>query len=107
MRICLVSPGLEERNRRRNDCCIALSRRLEKLGIRTFLAPPGSTRVYFEFLVSYDETAHGLPMADLVRALRAEGAMVGAPRSPPRHQQPTFTGGTWAPIAQHHRVPVG
>ncbi|MHC4217644.1 MAG: DegT/DnrJ/EryC1/StrS family aminotransferase [Planctomycetota bacterium] len=91
---------LEERNRRRNEAVIYLSRKLESLGIQTFLAPEGVERVYFEFLVRYDEQRTGLPIADLVRALAAEGAQVQHPRYPLLHQQPLFTEGHWARIAR-------
>ena len=91
---------LDERNWKRGENCIRLSKRLETLGIRTFLAPEDVQRVYFEFLVSYDEKAAGLPIGDLARALQAEGALVGAPRYPLLHQQPVFTEGVWARIAR-------
>lgn len=91
---------LEERNRRRNENCIRLSEQLERLGFQTFPAPEGVERVYFEFLIRYDETATGLPIGDLARALQAEGALVGAPRYPLLHQQPMFTEGVWASIAR-------
>jgi dTDP-4-amino-4,6-dideoxygalactose transaminase len=91
---------LEERNRRRNEAVIHLSRKLEALGIQTFLAPAGVERVYFEFLVRYDERKTGLPIADLVRALAAERALVQQPRYPLLHQQPLFTEGHWAEIAR-------
>ena len=93
---------LDEHNRRRNVNCRFLSERLEKLGIRTFMAPPPDDveRVYFEFLVSYDEQTTGLPIGDLARALHAEGALVAAPRYPLLHQQPMFTHGVWAKIAR-------
>lgn len=91
---------LEERNVRRNENCIYLSRRLEKLGIQSFLAPEGVDRVYFEFLVRCDESKTGVPVGDLARALQAEGAQVGAPRYPLLHQQPMFTEGAWKSIAR-------
>ncbi len=91
---------LKERNRRRNDNIIRLSRRLAALGLDTFLAPPGVERVYFEFLVRYDEAANRLPIADLVRALHAEGADVQRPRYPLLHQQPLFVEGRWADVAR-------
>jgi dTDP-4-amino-4,6-dideoxygalactose transaminase len=91
---------LDERNRRRNESCIALSHRLETLGIGTFLAPPDIERVYFEFLVSVDEAAAGVPLPDLARALQAEGVLAAAPRYPLLHQQPVFTEGVWAAIAR-------
>lgn len=91
---------MDERNARRNENCIYLSKRLEKLGFETFLSPSGSERVYFEFLVRYDETKTGLPINDLVAALRAEGAIVAAPRYPLLHQQPVFTHQVWSKIAR-------
>ena len=96
---------LPRRNRRRNENIIRLSRRLEDLGLETFLAPPDVERVYFEFLVRYDETGTGLPMNDLVRALRAEGAVVERPRYPLLHQQPLFTEGHWASVARLDGTP--
>lgn len=91
---------LDERNAQRNRNCIALSERLETLGIRTYLAPPDVERVYFEFLVSIDPERVGLSAEAMARALQAEGALVGAPRYPLLHQQPVFTEGTWARIAR-------
>ncbi|HWB20870.1 MAG TPA: DegT/DnrJ/EryC1/StrS family aminotransferase [Phycisphaerales bacterium] len=91
---------LEERNRTRNENCIYLSNKLEKLGFNTMLAPSGVHRVYFEFLIRYDERKHGVPIKDLAKALQAEGALVGAPRYPLLHQQPMFTEGTWAKLAR-------
>jgi len=91
---------LDDRNRRRTDNCRYLSERLEALGFQTFLPPADVERVYFEFLIRYDEAKGRVPIGDLVRALQAEGAMVGAPRYPLVHQQPMFTEGTWATIAR-------
>ncbi|MHC4275364.1 MAG: DegT/DnrJ/EryC1/StrS family aminotransferase [Planctomycetota bacterium] len=91
---------LDERNRRRNEAITYLSSKLEALGIQTFLAPEGVERVYFEFLVRYDEQRTGLPISDLVRALEAEGARVQHPRYPLLHQQPLFTEGHWARVAR-------
>jgi dTDP-4-amino-4,6-dideoxygalactose transaminase len=97
---------LDERNRRRNENVIYLSQKLERLGLRTFLAPPGVERVYFEFLIRYDERSTGLPIGDLVAALRAEGALVDRPRYPLLHQQPLFTEGHWARLARLAPGPV-
>ncbi|MCP3906166.1 MAG: DegT/DnrJ/EryC1/StrS family aminotransferase [Planctomycetes bacterium] len=91
---------LGPRNRQRTENCCFLSERLEALGFRTFLPPDDVERVYFEFLIGYDEAAVGVPIGDLTRALQAEGALVGAPRYPLVHQQPVFTEGTWAKIAR-------
>lgn len=96
---------LDDRNRIRNENCIYLSQRLEKLfngGIQTFQAPPDVKRVYFEFLVRVDETKVGLPLRDLAKALQAENALVGAPRYPLLHQQPMFTdpAQVWAKLAR-------
>ncbi|MHC5112869.1 MAG: DegT/DnrJ/EryC1/StrS family aminotransferase [Planctomycetota bacterium] len=91
---------LDERNRQRTANCRSLSEKLETLGFRTFLPPDDVERVYFEFLIGYDEATGGVPIGDLARALQAEGALVGAPRYPLVHQQPVFTEGTWATIAR-------
>ncbi len=91
---------LDERNAQRNASIASLARRLEGLGLRTFPAPEGVERVYFEFHVGYDEQATGLPIDDLVRGLQAEGALVQRPRYPLLHQQPLFTEGHWARVAR-------
>ena len=48
----------------------------------------------------YDPNQTGLPIVDLVTALRAEGVLVDRPRYPLLHQQPLFTEGHWARIAR-------
>jgi dTDP-4-amino-4,6-dideoxygalactose transaminase len=96
---------LPERNRVRNRNVVRLSQRLEALGVNTFLAPPDVERVYFEYLVRYDETTTGLPIGDLVNALVAEGAAVQRPRYPLLHQQPLFTEGHWAKVARLEATP--
>ena len=90
---------LDERNAQRNAACVALSHRLAPLGIHTYLAPEGVERVYFEFLVRVDPKL-GIDLTTLAEALRAEGALVEAPRYPLLHQQPMFTEGEWARIAR-------
>ncbi len=102
---------LGERNARRNQNCMHLSERLEQVSggaIHTYPAPrtsPTTRRVYFEFLVRYDEAKGGIPIRILVKALQAEGALVAAPRYPLLHQQPVFTEGTWAKLARLDVVP--
>jgi len=91
---------MDERNERRNKNCEYLSRKLESLGIETFLSTDDAKRVYFEFLVRYDESKTGLPIKDLTNALQAEGALVSAPRYPLLHQQPVFTNNVWSKIAR-------
>ncbi len=91
---------MPQRNETRNENCIYLSKQLQELGIETFMAPDDITRVYFEFLVRYDESKTGLPIGDLAKALQAEGAHVAAPRYPLLHQQPVFTHGVWSKIAR-------
>ncbi|MDP7004621.1 MAG: DegT/DnrJ/EryC1/StrS family aminotransferase [Phycisphaerales bacterium] len=96
---------MKERNDRRNANCIYLSEKLQALGIETFLAPSEIERVYFEFLVRYDESVTGLPIDYLANALNAEGALVAAPRYPLLHQQPIFTHGVWSQIARLPATP--
>ncbi len=91
---------MPERNALRNKNCAYLSRKLETLGIETFLSTDDFSRVYFEFLVRYDENKSGLPIADLAKALQAEGALVSAPRYPLLHQQLVFTQNVWSKIAR-------
>lgn len=91
---------LGERNEKRNENCIYLSEKLATLGIDPFLASKDCRRVYFEFLVRYNEQETGLPINDLATALQAEGALVAAPRYPLLHQQPVFTHGVWSKIAR-------
>lgn len=92
--------NMAARNATRNKNCIYLSKQLQELGIETFLGSADVERVYFEFLVGYDQTITGLPISDLVAALNAEGAAIAAPRYPLLHQQPVFTKGVWAKIAR-------
>ncbi|MEE2819277.1 MAG: DegT/DnrJ/EryC1/StrS family aminotransferase [Planctomycetota bacterium] len=91
---------MPERNARRNENCIYLSEQLQDIGIETFMATEDVTRVYFEFLVRYDESKTDLPIGDLAKALQAEGAHVAAPRYPLLHQQPVFTHSVWSKIAR-------
>jgi dTDP-4-amino-4,6-dideoxygalactose transaminase len=99
---------LEERNAKRTANCRRLSERLAALGLRVFAGPDHVDRVYFEFLVGYEPgtgAAGHVPLPDLVRALQAEGARVGAPRYPLLHQQPMFTEGRWARVARLEGTP--
>ncbi len=91
---------LKERNDVRNANCQHLSKKLEALGFDTFLPTHDVNRVYFEFLVRYNEDKTGLPINDLAKALQAEGALVSAPRYPLLHQQPVFTHNVWSKIAR-------
>jgi perosamine synthetase len=97
--------SLTARNAIRNANCVYLSKKLAKLGIQTFMSgDPGleqTQRVYFEFLVRYDATAHdGVPTKAIAKALQAEGCQVSAPRYPLLHQQPVFTEGEWLKLAR-------
>ncbi len=97
---CSQLEQMQERNNRRNKNCEYLSRKLETMGFETFLSDADVHRVYFEFLVRYDEKKTGLPINDLASALQAEGALVAAPRYPLLHQQPVFTHNVWSKIAR-------
>jgi perosamine synthetase len=97
---CSQLEQMQERNNLRNKNCEYLSRKLETMGIETFLPSEDVNRVYFEFLVRYDEKKTGLPINDLANALQAEGALVDAPRYPLLHQQPVFTHNVWSKIAR-------
>jgi len=96
---------LAERNARRNANIEYLSRRLEKLGINTFLPPDGVERMYFLFIVQNDESRTGLTTDRLVAALRAEGCEIVKPKYPLLHQQPVFTEGRFIEIARLQSLP--
>ena len=91
---------LEERNALRNANLRYLSEHLEDLGFETFLSRSHIERVYFEFLIRYNESKFGITRDLLVEALRAEGCNVALPRYPLLHQQPIFTEGHYARIAR-------
>jgi perosamine synthetase len=84
---------LPERNAKRNANLRYLSERLEPLGFNTYLGPAEVERVYFKFLIHYDQQRWGLPVELLAESLRAEGCEVVAPKNryPLLHQQPLFT----------------
>lgn len=96
---------MAERNTRRNANIVYLSRRLEKLGINTFLPPDGVQRMYFLFIVQNDESRTGLSTDRLVAALRAEGCDIVKPKYPLLHQQPVFTEGRFIEIARLQSLP--
>ena len=97
---CTQLERLEMHNARRKANVEALSAVLETCGIHTFLAPEHIHRVYFEYLVRYEESAGVLSMAQLMVALQAEGCQVAAPRYPLVHQQPFFTEGIYREVAR-------
>ncbi|CAN5730152.1 DegT/DnrJ/EryC1/StrS family aminotransferase [soil metagenome] len=101
---------LDERNAKRNANCIALSQRLAPLGFQTFMSGDrgleNTGRVYFEFLIRYDEARFKVPTKALAKALQAEGCQVSAPRYPLLHQQPVFTTGEWIKLARLQHLPA-
>lgn len=93
------------RNARRNENIEYLSRRLEPLGLNTFLAPQGVQRVYFLYIIQNIEFKTGLTTDQLVKALQAEGCEVVGPRYPLLHQQPMFTEDKFIEIARLQHLP--
>jgi dTDP-4-amino-4,6-dideoxygalactose transaminase len=92
---------LDERNAVRKANVEWLNERLEGLGFQTYPGPSHVERVYFENLVHYrPERFNGLPIAELIAALTAEGCEVTHPRYPLVHQQPFFTEGHWKSVAR-------
>lgn len=102
---------MDERTARRTANCVRLSKRLEALGLDTFMSKPGSgtERVYFEFLIRYDAAKYAAACGGtapstkaVAKALVAEGCDVSAPRYPLLHQQPVFTeaDGHWKKLAR-------
>jgi len=96
---------LSERNARRNRNLEYLSQKVEKLGIHTFMAPPGVERVYFQFLVQNDSSRTRLTTEQLASALRAEGCDAIGCRYPLLHQQPVFTEDRFIDIARLRHMP--
>ncbi|MGW8160734.1 MAG: DegT/DnrJ/EryC1/StrS family aminotransferase [Desulfobulbales bacterium] len=95
---------LHDHNAIRTSNLQYLSEKLETLGFNTFLPPGHIERVYFEYLVRYDEEKSGLPRNLLLQALHKEGCQVAQPRYPLLHQQPFFTEGFFS---QFMRLPPG
>ncbi len=109
---------LLQRNKRRNQNLVYLSKQLERLGFDTFLPPAHVERVYFEYLVRYHadrprsgsnrprsgfnrlRRCRGMPIEMLIKALQAEGCEAELPRYPLVHQQPLFTEGHFDRIAR-------
>ncbi len=104
--------NLEEHNKVRNKNLTYLSEGLEELGFKTFLPPKHIKRVYFEYLIEFNEAGSGLspalppalPIDKLIKALEKEGVLVERPRYPLLHQQPFFTEGAFKDIL---RLPEG
>jgi dTDP-4-amino-4,6-dideoxygalactose transaminase len=98
---------MSEHNSRRNQNLRYLSERLEGFGFDTFLGPSEVERVYFRFMIRYDEQRWGLPLELLAEALRAEGCDVELPgkRYPLLHQQPLFTEGHLAQMPAFRNRP--
>lgn len=88
---CNQIKKLKDHNEQREKNIKYLSYKLEELGFYTFLPPDHIKRVYFEYLIRYDETKYPLSIALLSKALNKEGCQVRAPRYPLVHQQPFFT----------------
>jgi perosamine synthetase len=95
---------LKEHNTIRNKNLMYLSTQLEALCFHTFLPPDHVERVYFEYLIRYDEEKTELPREILLQALLKEGCQVALPRYPLLHQQPFFSEGVFV---QFLRLPSG
>ena len=82
---------LDEKNAKRTANIEKLNAVVRDLpGFSIPRVPEGVSRVYYENKVLYDERATGVPMAELVAMLRAEGAIVAGDRYPLLHMQPYF-----------------
>ena len=91
---------LHDNNQKRNQNLTYLSNSLEEMGFHTFLPPGHIKRVYFEYIIRYDQEKIDLPLDILIKALIKEGCQVSAPRYPLLHQQPFFTEGHFQDIAR-------
>ena len=72
---------------------------IEPLGFDGFQAPPGTGRVWFEFILCHRDP--DLDVSRLVEILQQLGCRVGLPRYPLLHQQPFFTEGHWKTIGRY------
>jgi len=86
-------------NQIRNHNMIYLSHRLEQMGVKTYLAPEGVDRVYYEFHISLGQDLSHL-LKPIILALRVEGVQALQPRYPLVHQQPLFQNGNWKEVAR-------
>lgn len=104
--------SLEEHNKVRNKNLTYLSEGLVELGFNTFMPPKHIKRVYFEYLIEFNENNYELspplppplPIDKLIKALEKEGCLVQRPRYPLLHQQPFFTEGAFKDVL---RLPEG
>jgi perosamine synthetase len=87
---------LEQTNRIRAANLEPISRTFAKFGFDPFPDHADTRRVYFEYLVRWQQGP--LDAAGWQRALAAEGCEVGTPRYPLLHQQPFFTEGQFQNI---------
>ncbi len=72
---------------------------IEPLGFDGFRAPPGTQRVWFEFIIRHRD-----PDVDIMRmvgVLQDLGCRAGVPRYPLLHQQPFFAEGHWKTIGRY------
>jgi perosamine synthetase len=105
---CNQLKKIKKHNEIRGQNIKYLSDKLEKMGFHTFLPPNHVKRVYFEFLIRFDEAKNVLPMGLLSEALKQEGCQVAAPRYPLLHQQPFFTEGAFKEVLRlppEHQLP--
>lgn len=72
---------------------------IESLGFDGFRAPPGTERVWFEFILRHRDP--DLEVRRLVEILQQFGCRVGLPRYPLLHHQPFFTEGHWKTIGRY------
>jgi dTDP-4-amino-4,6-dideoxygalactose transaminase len=84
---------LEEMISRRNSHVEYFCKKIAGLpGLRQFIIPKNSRRVYYGFRLQYlPEELGGLNMASFVAALGAEGVQAARERYSPLHMQPIFT----------------
>ena len=92
-------------NQQRKKNLICLSQKLSELGFQTFLPPAYVERVYFEYLITYDEKKGKISRDLLIKALLAEGCKIEYPRYPLLHQMPLFTEGHALTIAGVDTLP--
>ena len=90
---------LPETNAVRNRNHHLLLDAIAPLGFEGFLPPPGTRRVWFEFIIRHRDPH--IDTGRLVSTLQNLGCRVGQPRYPLLHQQPFFTEGHWKTLGRY------
>lgn len=90
---------LPDTNAVRNRNHERLIEAIAPLGFDGFLPPPGTERVWFEFIIRHRDPH--MDISRLVHTLQKLGCRAGVPRYPLLHQQPFFSEEHWKSIGRY------